>query len=89
MPDQILQNPKFNPYFLNCNGATDGSPLPASVSAVDKDVFRSREGITQKVLASNMMFTYVLAGWEGSAHDGKVLQGALEKGFCNHYRRFW
>jgi hypothetical protein len=80
LPDQILHNTKFNPYFLNCNGATDGSHLPVSVSAVDKDAFRSRKGITQNVLACcnfNMMFTYVLAGWEGSAHDGKVLQDAL------------
>ncbi|XP_021737923.1 uncharacterized protein LOC110704448 [Chenopodium quinoa] len=28
-----------------------------------------------------MKFTYVLAGWEGSAHDSKVLQDALKRGF--------
>lgn len=25
----------------------------------------------------NMMFTYVYSGWEGSAHDSKVLSDAL------------
>ncbi len=28
-----------------------------------------------------MQFTYLLAGWEGSAHDGRVLHDALTKGF--------
>ncbi|XP_021714727.1 putative nuclease HARBI1 isoform X2 [Chenopodium quinoa] len=29
----------------------------------------------------DMKFTYVLAGWEGSAHDSKVLQDVLKRGF--------
>ena len=29
----------------------------------------------------NMSFLYVLPGWEGSAHDSRVLRDALEKGF--------
>jgi len=27
----------------------------------------------------NMEFTYVLPGWEGSAHDGRVLLDALSR----------
>ena len=27
----------------------------------------------------NMEFTYVLPGWEGSAHDGRVLRDALSR----------
>ena len=27
----------------------------------------------------NMEFTYVLSGWEGSAHDGRVLRDALSR----------
>jgi len=27
----------------------------------------------------NMEFTYVLPGWEGSAHDGRVLRDAISR----------
>lgn len=37
----------------------------------------------------NMNFTYVLPGWEGSAHDSRVLDDAMGKGFSvpqgHHY----
>jgi len=29
------------------------------------------------VCAPNMQFIYVLPGWEGSAHDGRVLRDAI------------
>ena len=31
------------------------------------------------VCTPNMEFTYVLTGWEGSAHDGRVLRNALTR----------
>ena len=37
---------------------------------------------TQNVMAAvdfDLWFTYVLAGWEGSAHDARILAHALEK----------
>lgn len=37
---------------------------------------------TQNVLAAvdfDLRFTYVLAGWEGSAHDALILSDALER----------
>jgi len=37
---------------------------------------------TQNVLAAvdfDLRFTYVLAGWEGSAHDARILADALER----------
>jgi hypothetical protein len=37
---------------------------------------------TQNVLAAvnfDLQFTYVLAGWEGSAHDALILRDALER----------
>ncbi|XP_021762193.1 uncharacterized protein LOC110726959 [Chenopodium quinoa] len=47
--------------------------------------FRGRKGgKTQNMLGAvdfDMKFTYVLAGWEGSSHDSKVLQDALKRGF--------
>ena len=36
-----------------------------------------------------MLFTFVLAGWEGSAHDGKVLDDAVEKGLKVPFGKFW
>ena len=43
--------------------------------------FRNRKGhITQNVLGIckfNLLFSYVYSGWEGSAHDARVLEAAL------------
>jgi hypothetical protein len=36
-----------------------------------------------------MTFTYVLAGWESSAHDGLVLNDALNKGFPIREGKFY
>jgi hypothetical protein len=48
-----------------------------------QDRFRGRKSIpTQNVLAAvdfDLRFVYVLAGWEGSAHDSYVLQDALAR----------
>jgi hypothetical protein len=45
--------------------------------------FRGRyKNCTQNVLAAvdfNQKFTYVLAGWEGTAHDALVLRDALAR----------
>ena len=41
-----------------------------------------KDGITQNVLAAisfDLKFTYVLAGWEGSAHDSRVLNDAFAR----------
>jgi hypothetical protein len=48
-----------------------------------KASFRGRKGTTTQnvlvVVDFDMRFTYVLAGWEGSAHDTLVLADALER----------
>jgi len=45
--------------------------------------FRGRKNApTQNVLAAvsfDLKFTYVLAGWEGSAHDATILADALQR----------
>jgi hypothetical protein len=45
--------------------------------------FRGRKHqTTQNILAAvdfDLKFTYVLAGWEGSAHDATILADALER----------
>jgi len=80
--EKISGNPKFDPWFVPCIGAIDGS----RISAVNlDDLFRDRKGqVSQNVLAAinfDMVFMYVLVGWEGSAHDGKLLEDAIQKIF--------
>lgn len=61
----------------------DGTHIPACVPFHMQDRFRGRKSITtQNVLAAvhfDLRFIYVLAGWEGSAHDSYVLQDALSR----------
>lgn len=84
IPLKISGSRKFSPYFDNCIGALDGTHIHAVVPPEDRKPFRNRKhGISQNVLAVanfDMLFTYVLAGWEGSAHDSKVLDDAKLKG---------
>ncbi|XP_039141252.1 putative nuclease HARBI1 [Dioscorea cayenensis subsp. rotundata] len=67
----------------DCIGALDGTHIHASVPASEVVAFRGRKPYpTQNVLDAvdfNLRFTYVLAGWEGSAHDALVLRDALER----------
>jgi hypothetical protein len=69
---------------LTCSRCS-GTHIPAIVRAVDAPAFRNRKGfISQNVLAAcdfDMVLCYVLAGWEGSAHDGRVYNAALSSGF--------
>ncbi|WVZ98820.1 hypothetical protein U9M48_044201 [Paspalum notatum var. saurae] len=81
---KITSNPnRFYPYFEGCLGALDGTHIRACVPAKMVDRFRGRKSYpTQNVLAVvdfDLRFTYVLAGWEGSAHDSLVLQDALSR----------
>ncbi|KAE8683647.1 hypothetical protein F3Y22_tig00111197pilonHSYRG00116 [Hibiscus syriacus] len=57
--------------------------LSASVPPNIKGRFRSRKGgTTQNVLAAikfDLKFSYVLVGWEGSAHDSRILTNTLTR----------
>lgn len=54
-----------------------------TVPVEDRPRYRDRKGdISTNVLAtcdSNLRFTYVLPGWEGSASDPRVLRDALRR----------
>ncbi|WVZ96979.1 hypothetical protein U9M48_042551 [Paspalum notatum var. saurae] len=82
-PTKILQSSRWNPFFKDCVGAIDGTHVLARVPASEKAAFLGRKHTTtQNVLAAvdfDLRFTYVLAGWEGSAHDACVLADALER----------
>lgn len=66
-----------------CLGALDGTYIQMRVPIADKPRYRSRKGaIATNVLAvcdRNGSFVYVLAGWEGSAADSRVLKDAIHR----------
>ena len=84
LSDKIRNDSKFYPFFDNCDGAIDGTHIPAVIPLIDQGVYRNRKKfISQNVLGVcnfEMIFTHALTGWEGSAHDGKVLADAKLKG---------
>ena len=92
-PPQVAGNMKFSPYFDNCIGALDGTHIDAVVPISEHGVFRNRKkAISQNVLAvSNfdLTFSYALCGWEGSAHDSRVLDDARTKGIPMYPGKFY
>ena len=81
VPEKIASDARYYPFFKDCIGALDGTHLPAHVTEEPSAPWRNRKGwLSQNVLAVvdfEMRFVYVLAGWEGSAHDVRVLDSAL------------
>ncbi|KAH9154153.1 hypothetical protein AeRB84_003701 [Aphanomyces euteiches] len=80
---QIQANPTFAPLFSKCRMAIDGTHIPVCVNAEDAAPFDDRKGVTMNVLAAcnfDLMFTYVLAGWEETAGDSKIYADARTKG---------
>jgi len=72
---------KYWPWFKDAVGALDGSHVHAFVKhGIEPAPWRNRKGfLSQNVLAVvdfDRCFTFVLPGWEGSAHDGRVLASA-------------
>lgn len=83
---EIAINPTMSPFFDNCIGAIDGVHISAVVHASEHKVFRDRnKNLTQNVLGADkrfdMTFSYVLTGWEGTAHDGRLYDAAKIKKF--------
>ncbi|XP_026379669.1 uncharacterized protein LOC113274518, partial [Papaver somniferum] len=82
-PFKIRESTRFYPYFKDCIGAMDGTHILAMVEKINAAVYLNRHGITsQNVLAVcnfDLEFIYVLSGWEGSAHDSKILNDAMKK----------
>jgi len=89
----IQNNRRYYPYFVNCVGALDGSHIPAFVSSDDQRRFRNRKGILSQnvlgVVSWDMVFTFVHVGWEGSAHDGRVLADAMANGLAMPITKYY
>jgi len=81
-PLEIANDNCFKNYFSNCIGAMDGTHITAIVEnnpELQKRWRNRKAYFSQNVLAVcnfDMPFSYVLAGWEGSAHDSQVLRDA-------------
>uniref|UniRef100_A0A2N9FH55 Uncharacterized protein n=1 Tax=Fagus sylvatica TaxID=28930 RepID=A0A2N9FH55_FAGSY len=77
IPIHIRDKPKYYPYFKDCVGAIDGTHISAWVPSQLQIPYRGRKSMcTQNVMAVcdfDMRFTFVNAGWEGTAHDSKIL----------------
>jgi hypothetical protein len=91
---QITDNPKRAQYFTDCIGALDGTHIAVHLPASVQPRYRNRKHyLSQNVLAAcnfDMEFTYVLAGWEGSAHDSTVLRDAqYNRGFKTPPKKYW
>ncbi|KAL3498187.1 hypothetical protein ACH5RR_040919 [Cinchona calisaya] len=82
-PPEICGNQRYYTWFADCVGAIDGTHIHASVPLEIQGRFRGLKGFsTQNVLAAisfNLKFTYVLAVWEGFAHDSCVLHDAFSR----------
>ncbi|KAL5496125.1 hypothetical protein ACEPAH_3042 [Sanghuangporus vaninii] len=80
VPLEIRSNPQFFPFFKDCLGAIDGTHIDAFVPSIEHCRYRDRKGrLSQNVLAActfDLRFCYVMAGWEGSAGDGRVFESA-------------
>ncbi|XP_072055034.1 uncharacterized protein [Arachis hypogaea] len=83
VPYEIRNSSRFYPFFKDCIGAIDGTHSRVKVSRVEAPRFRGRKDHpTQNILAAcgfDMKFTYVLAGWEGTASDSRILKDALSR----------
>nr|XP_009778301.1 PREDICTED: putative nuclease HARBI1 [Nicotiana sylvestris]XP_016437064.1 PREDICTED: putative nuclease HARBI1 [Nicotiana tabacum] len=81
--DDAIVGAAATSVLADCVGAIDGTHVLASVPIEHQNRYRGRKGnTTQNVLAVvsfNLKFTYVLAGWEGSTHDSRILNDALER----------
>ncbi|XP_058727711.1 uncharacterized protein LOC131599327 [Vicia villosa] len=84
---KIRNDKRYWPIFKNARGAIHGTHIPCVVSAGDRIRFIGRKGYpTQNVMVVcdwNMCFTFVLAGWEGTAHDACIFDQALTNANMN------
>lgn len=77
----LHNNPKFWPFFQYALGAIDGSHIHFAPPVFKQAVYRNRKGFTsQNCLFGctfQLLFTYALTGWEGSAADAWVYNNAI------------
>jgi hypothetical protein len=94
LSDRIAGQPKYKAYFTDCLGALDRTHIDVYASLEDQGRYRNRKGhLSQNVLVVcnfKIEFTYILASWEGSAHDSTVYRNArYHNGFITPAGKYW
>ncbi|KAL8509589.1 hypothetical protein ACS0TY_016713 [Phlomoides rotata] len=88
--DEDSSDARWGP-FQGCLSALDGTYIDVHIPTTDKGRYRNRKGqVTVNVLGVcdiNMLFVYVLTGWEGSAADSCVLRDAIHRTIGLHVPR--
>ncbi|KAK9135797.1 hypothetical protein Syun_015127 [Stephania yunnanensis] len=81
IPSHILHDERYMPYFKDFIGCIDGTHIVACVPEADQMRYRGRKTFTSfNVMAAcdfDMCFTFISAGWEGSAHDSRIFLHAI------------
>ncbi|GMI68705.1 hypothetical protein like AT5G41980 [Hibiscus trionum] len=87
IPSQIAYDTRYMPHFKDCIGAIDGTHIDVIISEEDQLRYRGRKGTpTFNVLAAcdfDLLFTFVLTGWEGSAHDSRIFLDCISNPSLN------
>nr|XP_040254251.1 protein ALP1-like [Aegilops tauschii subsp. strangulata] len=82
-PPKIRGSPGWYPYFKDCIGAIDGTHVTARVPRLQSAAYRGRKHYTSQnvlvVVDFDLKFTYLLAGWKGSAHDANILTDSMSR----------
>ena len=80
IPPEICNNPKRYPFFKDVIGALDWTHINCSPSEEERQTSHNQKGLlTQNCLIAcsfDLLFTYVLSGWEGSAADSLIYHNA-------------
>jgi hypothetical protein len=86
IPREILENPKFFPYFAGALGAIDGTHINCCPSADERHLARNQKGgVSQNCLACcsfDLRFQYILSGWDGSVSDAMLFNEARLTDLC-------
>ena len=73
LASRIANNNKYKTFFADYLSALDGIYIDMHISLANQPRYQNCKGyLTQNVLVVcdfDMRFTYILAGWEGLAHD--------------------
>jgi hypothetical protein len=92
-PPKIANNPSYFPFFRYCRGGVDGVHIDAFARADDVVRYRDRHGdISQNVLAAcdfDLLFVYIMPGYEGTAADGRLFDTARRNGFALPEYRYY
>ncbi|KAK5836125.1 hypothetical protein PVK06_011878 [Gossypium arboreum] len=81
IPSQIANGTKYMPYFKDCNGVIDDTLIDVIIHKENQLCYKGRkETPTIDVLQAynfDLLFTYVLSGWEELAHDSHIFLNTI------------